>query len=116
MKNDEISIIEDVKETFHGMQRLLMQADEVLSQNPEKRVKKRVTRKRRREAVFFLIDRNGALQNEGKKYILREERLKPGRKTKLMIQFTSMQRVTEMRKITEVKMKKINVDPKELRK
>ena len=40
--------------------------------------------------------------------------IKPGRMAKLMIQLTSVQRVTVMRRITEVKMKTMRVDPKEL--
>ena len=109
-----MSVTEEVKESVHGMDRLLIQADKLLANNFGKKVKKRITKKKRREAIFLLKDNNRALKNEVKKFILREKWIKPGRKAKLMIQLTPVQRVTVMRSITEVEMKRIRLDPKEL--
>ena len=107
-------MIGEIKESALGMDRLLIQADKLLENSFENKLKKRITKKRRREAIFHLKDNSGALQNEGKIFILREQGKKPGRKAKLMIQLTSVQRVTVMRRITEVKMKRMRVDSKEL--
>ena len=106
-------MIEEIKESALAMDRLLIQADKLLKNSFEK-AKKRITNKKRREAIFLLNDSSGALQNETKRFIPRERGKKPGRKSKLMVQLTSVQRVTVMRSITEVKMKRLRVDPEEL--
>ena len=91
-------MIEEIKESTMAMDRLLIQADKLL-ENLFEKVKKRITKKKRREPIFLLKDNSGALQNETKIFIIREQGKKLGRKSKFMVQLISVQSVTVMRSI-----------------
>ena len=56
----EVSVIEEIPETSLAMDMLLLQVDKLLESSFGK-VKKRITKKKRREVIFLLKDRSGSL-------------------------------------------------------